>query len=142
MSLPADVAAGLARLDPSPRALRAFALTVGGALLLLAGWLAWGGGAPAASLPAGAGLLLAAAGLLFPARLRLLHRGWMALALALGWVVSRLVLTALFLLVVTPLGLAARLSGRRFLELRPDRRARTYWIPRPPDRRDDFTKMY
>lgn len=142
MSLPADVRAGLARLDPTPRSLRAFALTVGGALLLLALWLGWRRHSPLALAPGLLGGALALAGLAAPARLRPLHRGWMALALALGWVVSRLVLTGLFFLVVTPLALLGRLTGRRGLELRPDRSARTYWVARPPDRRDDFTKMY
>ncbi len=142
MSLPADVRAGLARLDPTPRALRAFALTVGGALLLLALWLGLGRHSPLAWAPGLLGGVLALAGLTLPARLRPLHRAWMALALALGWVVSRLVLTALYLLVVTPLALLGRLTGRRGLELRPDRSARTYWVARAPDRRDDFTKMY
>ena len=135
-----DVRAGLARVDGSPRALRRFGLAVGGVLLLIAGWLAWRDRAsPAWLLP---GALLAALGALAPRALGRAHRGWMALALALGWVTSRLVLLLVFALLLTPLALAARLLGKRFLELRPDRGAASYWVARPQDRRDDYTKMY
>jgi hypothetical protein len=130
-------------VDASPRALRRFGLAVGGVLLALAGWLLWRGRPPAAWLAAGLpGALLAALGLLAPAALRGSHRAWMALALALGWVTSRLVLLLIFSLLLTPLALVARLVGKRFLAMRPDRAASSYWVARPPDRRDDYTKMY
>lgn len=136
-----DVRAGLARLDASPRALRRSGLLVGGVLLLAAAWLGWRGRAPA--LPLGLlGALLAGLAAAAPAALRRPHRAWMALALALGWLTSRLLLVLVFALLLTPLGLAARLLGRRFLELRPDRGADTYWVARAQDRRDDYTKMY
>jgi thiol:disulfide interchange protein len=116
---------------------------LGGVLLALAGWLLWRGRPPVAWLAAGGpGALLAALGLLAPAALRGAHRAWMALALALGWVTSRLVLLLIFSLLLTPLALVARLLGKRFLELRPDRDAATYWVARPQDRRDDYTRMY
>jgi hypothetical protein len=66
----------------------------------------------------------------------------MALALALGWITSRLVLLLIFSLLLTPLALLARLLGKRFLALRPERGAVSYWVARPQDRRDDYTKMY
>jgi hypothetical protein len=65
----------------------------------------------------------------------------MGLALTLGWFTSRLLLTAIFLLVVTPIGLVARLAGKRFLALRPDRAATTYWTKRDPSRRVDHRKL-
>jgi uncharacterized membrane protein len=127
-------------VDGSPRALRSFGLAVGGLLLLVAAWLAWRGRAAPQWLAPGA--LLVLLGLVAPAALRGVHRAWMALALALGWVTSRLVLLLIFSLLLTPLALVARLLGKRFLELRPDRDAATYWVARPQDRRDDYTRMY
>jgi hypothetical protein len=143
-----DVKAGLARLDRSPRALRRFGLLVG--LVLVAGglWLQWkvGSMAPPGAVPlpvlvAAFGAALMAIGLVVPGRLRVLHRAWMGLALTLGWFTSRLLLTLLFLLVVTPTGLAARVAGKRFLERRPDRSATTYWTRRDPARRVDHRKL-
>lgn len=140
MSWTEDVRAGLARVDGSPRALRRFGLAVGGVLLALAGWAAWRGRASPAWLAPGA--LLALLGAAAPRALCAVHRGWMALALSLGWITSRLVLLLVFSLVLTPLAVLGRLAGKRFLAMRPDPAAATYWVERPPDRRDDQTKMY
>ena len=148
MSLIEDVVAGLARLDRSPRALRRFGLLVGAVLLAGGLGLQWrvGSETPPGTIPlpvmlAAFGVALMAIGLAVPGRLRALHRAWMGLALTLGWFTSRLLLTAIFLLVVTPIGLAARLAGKRFLERTPDRAAATYWTRRDPARPVDHRKL-
>jgi len=143
MSWIEDVAAELKTLDASPRSLRRFAFAVGGAGVAIGGWvlLRKHAIAPGAVL-AGAGALLALAGGIAPGALRPVHRGWMSLAFTLGWISSRVVLAALFLLAVTPLGLLARLAGKRFLDLRPDPGAASYWTPRPPGRKPTYEKMY
>jgi len=143
MGWTSDVATSLRELDASPRRLRSFGFTVGAVLLAIASWSAWRHGAPAVRWGAGAaGLALLAAGALAPASLVSLHRAWMALAFTLGWFVSRLLLTTIFALLVTPIAWVARLSGKRFLDVRPDPGATTYWVRRDPDRRDDYRKMY
>jgi len=58
----------------------------------------------------------------------------MRLAHVLGWVNSRVLLTALFFLVLTPMGLVLRLAGRDPLRLR--RREGSGWSPYPPRFRD------
>jgi hypothetical protein len=63
-------------------------------------------------------------------RLRLpAYRVWMRLVLPLGRVMTAVLLTAIYLLVVTPLGLLLRLFGRDPLARHPDPRAKTYWRP-------------
>jgi hypothetical protein len=136
-----DVRDSLAGLDGSPAALRRFGLLVGAVLAALGGWLLWRGHA-AGALPLVAGALLALGGWLDPSRLAGIRRWWMALAFAVGWLTSRAVLTVVFLLVVTPLGLTARLLGRRLVERRPDRAAASYWEARPPGRRIDYLKLH
>jgi hypothetical protein len=143
MSWTSDVAASIRGLDTSPRRLRSFALTVGGVLLSLSLWMLFRHRAPGFRWVAGvAGLLLLAAGAAAPSRLGPLYRGWMAVAFAMGWFMSRLLLVAIFVLVVTPIAWVGRLAGQRFLEVRPDSRATSYWVRRDPDRRDDYRKMY
>jgi hypothetical protein len=137
-----DVREELARLDGTPAALRRFAFAVGAVLALLGGWALWRGRWFGGVVLAGHAVGVTLAGLLAPARLARIHRAWMALAFALGWLTSRLVLTLLFLLVVTPVGLAARLLGKRFVERRPDRGAASYWQARPPQRRVDYLKLH
>ncbi|MCR9145296.1 MAG: hypothetical protein NXI24_23860 [bacterium] len=55
---------------------------------------------------------------------------WMKLAHAIQAVVSRVILILAFLLVVAPLGLLAKIVGKKFLVRRPDAEAATYWITR------------
>ncbi|MEN3369421.1 MAG: carbamoyltransferase [Verrucomicrobiota bacterium] len=114
------------KLDQSPRALRRFGLTVGAVLLVLGKLLQLGhkhGGGPL--LPIGGLLLLA--GAFAPSVLRYVYRLWMILALALGWLMTRIILTVVFLLVVTPIGLLQRLCGKRPLEYRFKSDEPTYW---------------
>jgi hypothetical protein len=54
----------------------------------------------------------------------------MTLALILGWIVTRILLTIVFFLVVTPIGLLQRLCGKRPLEVRFKGDETTYWQPR------------
>src|SRR5690348_3134029 len=60
----------------------------------------------------GLGALLIVLGAVFPAALRLPSRAWMAVGHALGWVNSRVILGIVFIVVVTPLGIIKRLSGK------------------------------
>ncbi len=65
---------------------------------------------------------------------------WMKLALAIQAVMSRVLLTLVYLLGVVPLGLAARLAGKRFLVREWDPEAATYWIDR--DEKEFTEKHY
>jgi Saxitoxin biosynthesis operon protein SxtJ len=143
MSWIEDVRAGLGRLDTSPRALRKAALGVGGVLLAVAGWLLFRQRAPGVRLGLGAaGAVLVLVGALIPARLRRAYLAWMTVALAIGWVMSRVLLTVVFALVLIPLGLLARLTGKRFLALRPDPGASSYWVRRGPAAGGRYERMY
>lgn len=65
-----------------------------------------------------------------PSWLRPIYLVMMALALPIGWLISHLALGLLYYGVITPLGLAFRLSGRDVLKRRFDPDATTYWEPR------------
>ncbi len=67
----------------------------------------------------------AAAAVLAPRALAPIHRWWMKLAEALGWINTRLILIVVYYLLVTPIGLVMRLFGRSPLAI--DRKAKTYW---------------
>ena len=77
------------------------------------------------------GLALLVFGVAFPRALKLVYIAWMSLAFVLGFIVSHVLLTVFFFLVITPIGLVARLAGKDFLRLKLDRNATSYWIPRP-----------
>jgi Saxitoxin biosynthesis operon protein SxtJ len=89
--------------------LRKFGLTVGGAFLVL-GVISWWRGH---ELPPRVlwtlGILLVVPGALFPSVLGPVQRGWMKFAMVLGHFNTRVILTVLFYLVMTPVGLIIRL---------------------------------
>ena len=88
--------------------LRRFALTVGGAFVLLALASRWRGHVVPPRVLAAAGVLLVVPGLIAPMALAPVQRGWMRAATLLGEVNSRIILTVLFYLVIAPVGLVLR----------------------------------
>jgi hypothetical protein len=62
--------------------------------------------------------------------LRPLYLAWMRLASVLAWVNTRILLGAVFLLVITPIGLVLRLFGKELLDERIEREASSYWKTR------------
>ena len=130
------------KLDRSPQALRRFGIVVGTVLLLLGSLLLVGNrnaGGPFFAI--GALLFLFAA--FAPGVLRYVHRPWMTVAFALSWLVTRVILTLLYFLVVTPIGLLQRLCGKRALEFRFKSDETTYWQPRTtPPVAADYEKQF
>jgi len=62
--------------------------------------------------------------------LRGLWRGWCVFGKAIGWVVSRAIMTVLFFVVFTPVCLFLRLIRKDLLHRRWDPEAASYWKPR------------
>lgn len=89
--------------------LRKFGLTVGTAFAVF-GAISWWRGheLPPRVLWTLAGLLIIP-GLIAPSILGPVQRGWMAFAMVLGHVNTRIILTVLYYLVMTPVGLIMRL---------------------------------
>lgn len=125
-------------LDLSLPTLRRFGWTVGAVFLALAALVLWkhGGTPTAATQTLGiVGAALVALGTAWPQGLRQVYRVWMLLAVALGFVMTRVILTVVFALVVTPLGVVRRALGHDPMRRRrPDR---SLWIACPDDPNDD-----
>lgn len=73
---------------------------------------------------------LGASLLLFPSRARPLYTGWRKCAHLIGRIVTGLVLTLSYLLVITPSAWLKRAFGGRPLPVRPDRKRSSYWVER------------
>ncbi|MFB3903574.1 MAG: SxtJ family membrane protein [Acidobacteriota bacterium] len=115
--------------DKSNKPLRQFGLVVGLGLGLVAS-LSWYRGHIWPPLVLGsAAAVLMLLGLAYPRALGPVEKAWMKLGITLAWVNTRVILTLLFTLVVTPIGAIARLFrdplGPRFREDKP-----TYWLAR------------
>ena len=119
----------ISNIKSGKRELRQFGITIGLVLVLLGSWFLWRDKEGGYLLLIIASLFLSL-GLILPKLLKPFHKLWMTLAILLGWLMTRIILTILFYLVVTPIGLLARLSGKDFLNKKLDRNATTYWIPR------------
>jgi hypothetical protein len=130
------VADELRALDTGRKALRQFGLLVGGVFAAIALFIVWRrGGAvgTTAAVLGGLGGALVLLGLAAPLLLSPVYRAWMGLAFALGFVMTRVLLTAVFVGLVVPIGLALRLFGKDLLDQRLDRTARSYWRPKRYD---------
>jgi hypothetical protein len=118
---------------PGPKQLRQFAAMLA---IVFAGLGAWflfrrGSAVLVAGLFAGAGIGLV--GLIWSRPVRYVYLAWMAAAFPVGWLISHLLLAAIFYLVMTPVGLIMRLVGYDPMQRRFDRSAKSYWQPREPD---------
>lgn len=115
--------------NPAKSELRKFGLTVGGAFLVLGSISYWRGHELPPRVLWSAGVLLVIPGLLAPTLLGPVQRGWMAFATVLGHVNTRIILTVLFYLVMTPVGLIMRMF-RDPLDRSLDGRSDSQWIKR------------
>ena len=83
-----------------------------------------------------AAVVVPALGWAAPAFMRLVFLGMSYLAWPIGFVVSHVILAAVYYLVVTPIGLLMRLFGYDSMKKTFDREETTYWVARPTGRVD------
>jgi hypothetical protein len=109
--------------------LRQFGITMGIVLILFGGLFLWRNKDYYIYL-----FIIAAAfiilGIAVPFVLKPIHKVWMTISIILGWIMTRVILSVLFYLVVTPTSWLASLFGKQFLDLKIDKNARSYWIPK------------
>ena len=68
--------------------------------------------------------------LVYPPALRTFQRLWMGLAECMGWVMTRVILTVVFYLVLTPIGFFLRMTGKDLLGRHPQAGQGSYWKER------------
>lgn len=112
--------------DKSDEAVKKTGLTVGVVLILIS-LLLWYLGKTSFVYFSSIGGLFVILSFIAVTVLRPFHKLWMMLALLMGFVMSRVILTILFYLVLTPTGLIAKIFGKKFMPLGFDKRASTYW---------------
>lgn len=139
MSWIKDVVHELKSLDFSVKSLRKFGITIGIVFVIISVLFWYSELVRIVFLSSGSILLIC--GIILPARLKTIYKFWMGLAFALGWIVSRMILTILFVFVMTPIGLIARLFGKKFLDLKWGDSKNSYWIVKE-NKEIDYEKMY
>lgn len=113
-------------IKSTKKELRNFGLVVGGVLVAIGAFLFWKE-RPAWPYFLTPGVVLVVLGLIVPSILKPLQKLWMALAVVMGFFMTRVILTILFFCVVTPLAIASKLAGKRFLELKIAKDKTSYW---------------
>ena len=119
-------------LNPTARVLRQFA---GAWLVVLAAFATsqWLRGNPRTAIALGAcSVIVGVAGLVRPGSVRWLFVACTVAAFPIGWVVSHVMLLALFVGVMTPVAIVFRLAGRDRLSRRRPARLDSYWKPKTP----------
>lgn len=76
------------------------------------------------------GLVFAVLAISKPILLARTEKLWMRLGEKLGSLMTVVILTLIYYLIVTPLGCITRLMGEDLLKLKMDKKAETYWIKR------------
>ena len=122
----------LKNIKSGKKELREFGITIGGILLVLGGLVFWRGKRELVPYLISLGTALLVSGLMLPAILKPLQKVWMGFSVIMGFFVSRVILLILFYVVLTPLGLAARLFGKDILNQKIDRSSGSYWCDRNP----------
>ncbi len=113
-------------IDKSDEAVKKTGLTLGVVLILIALLLWYLGKSSFTYFSITGGLFVILAIVAIPV-LRPFHKLWMMLALLMGFVMSRVILTLLYYLVLTPIGLLAKIVGKKFMPIGFDKNATTYW---------------
>ena len=116
-------------INETKKDLRKFGITVGGVILAIGLVLFYFEKSSAIYFVVTGGLLILF-GTLFPNILKPINRIWMSLAIILGFIMSRVILTILFYLLLTPIALLAKLVGKKFMILKYDKSAKSYWEKR------------
>ncbi len=68
--------------------------------------------------------------LLFPKAFKVIYLPWMSLATVIGWVVTRVILTILYYLIITPFAVIAKILGKDVLEEKIEPEKDSYWVIR------------
>ena len=88
----------------------------------------------------GGGLCLGFVCALAPRMSRPIYVTWHIVIALFDWIIVGLLLSMVYYLVFTPIGLCLRLAGRNIVRSRPDQTAQTYW--KTPEKVTDLRRYY
>ena len=123
--------------------LRKFGITIGVILLIIAGFLFWKE-KESFQILLTFGVIIFFLGIAIPFILKPIYWVWMIFATILGWIMTRVILSLLFYIIFTPIGLIPRFFGKQFLELRWDKSKESYWNIRTNEhlKKENYEKQF
>jgi hypothetical protein len=83
-------------------------------------------------------------GIIIPTLLKPVYKAWMVLSVVMGYIMTRVIMVIIFYLIVTPIGLIASLTGKKFLDMKIDKGTKSYWIVREKKQtvQSDYEKQF
>jgi len=125
------------------KAFRKFGITIGTVLVLLGIILSIKSGNNLLFLSL-SGLVLMLVSLMFSKLLRPLYIIWMSIAAVLGFIMSRIILSLIFYLVFSPVGIILRIFRKDLLDRKIETDKESYWNMRKAEnyRPEDSEKQY
>lgn len=140
-----DVSVEIRKLKEDRRTLRKFGITIAAALTVIGGLVFLFGRHPERPYWLwGFAACFLFFGFFLPKLLRPLHKIWMGIAIVMGWFVSRVILSILFFLVITPITVFMKLTGKDLLRTQISKEAESYWLRRSAGEidRQKYEKLY
>ena len=109
----------------SKKDIRSFGLTIGIIFFIISGLLMYYN-KESYQITGIIGSIFIVSGLVIPVILKPFYFVWMIFAAILGWVMTRVILSLVFYLIITPIGLVTRIIGEDFLALKK-KKTDSYW---------------
>ncbi len=115
----------LKNISNSNKDIKSFGITIGVILFIISAFLMYYN-KEAYQLIAIIASIFVLLGVILPILLKPIYFVWMIFAAILGWVMTRVILSVVFYLIITPIGLITKLIGEDFLSLR-EVESDSYW---------------
>ena len=119
--------------------LKKFGITIGGAILIISVFL-FIYEKPSAPYFIGVGLAFQIVAQIFPILFLPIQKIWMAFAVVMGFVMTRVILTLLFYIVITPISFISKIFGKDFLSLKIEKEKKSYWNLRDEEYKQSSTE--
>ena len=122
--------------------IKSFGITIGVILFVVAFFLYYHGNNSYQIISVIAGVFILC-GLIIPKILMPFYMIWMTFAVILGWIMTRIILSVIFYIIITPISLITKLFGEDFLDLE-HKDKESYWNYRDiaNELSQDYEKQY
>ncbi len=125
-------------LNPSKKELRQFAIFQLLFCLLVSGWLVYKYQFQIAAIAISlVSVIILIVGRVKPKLIRFIFVLLMVITFPIGWVVSHVIIFAVYYLLITPIGIIMKLVGYDPLHRKIDKNKGSYWIKRPENKNSD-----
>ena len=119
--------------------LKKFGITIGGALLIISLFL-FIYEKPSTPYFIGVGLVFQIVAQIFPTLFLPIQKIWMAFAVVMGFVMTRVILAILFYIIITPISFISKIFGKDFLNLKIEKEKKSYWNLRNEEYKQSSTE--